>query len=75
MYESMGFALAHETDPDYTYISGSFEGRRHKSNFRRERLARILPNFDSTLTERENCHNHKIYQLFDCGKQRWELDV
>jgi hypothetical protein len=68
MYESMGFELMAESSPDYMYIS-------NKSNFRRANLAKILPDFNPELTERENCHLAGYYQLYDAGKKRWELTI
>lgn len=73
MYESIGFTLAHETPPDYCYVYKN--SRRHKSGFRRSKLAKLLPNFDPELTEEVNCHNHKIFKLYGCGLQKWELIV
>jgi len=75
MYGAMGFELVKESPPDYAYITDETRVRKHKSNFRRAALAKMLPNFDPNLTERENCHLAGYYQLFDAGKKRWELMV
>jgi hypothetical protein len=71
MYKAIGFTLAYETPPDYCYVYKN--SRRHKSGFRRASLEKLLPNFDPLLTEEANCRNHKIFQLYGCGLQKWEL--
>ena len=74
MYKKIGFTLAHETDPDYCYVSNSIkDGRIHKSKFQRKYLPSKLKNFDPDKTEVENCFNNGWYQLFDCGKKKWVL--
>lgn len=76
MYEQIGFTLAHETEPDYCYVSSSIKaGRIHKSKFQRKHLPSRLANFDPDKTEVENCFNNGWYQLFDCGKKKWVLIV
>jgi len=74
MYRKIGFTLAHETDPDYCYVSNSIkDGRIHKSKFQRKYLPSKLKNFDPDKTEVENCFSNGWYQLFDCGKKKWVL--
>ncbi len=74
MYREIGFALVHETEPDYCYVSNSIsDGRIHKSKFQRKYLPNKLKNFDPNQTEVENCFNNGWYQLFDCGKKKWIL--
>lgn len=72
LYERNGFELDTLLPPDYTY---SIDGvtRQHKFNFRRRRLATMLPNFDPNLSERKNCDNHNILRIWDCGKKRYVL--
>jgi len=73
LYEKTGFKLDKELEPDYYYI---YNGElRHKFGFRRKALAKMLPNFDPTLTEYENCINHEIYRIWTCGLKRFTYTV
>lgn len=74
MYMALGFTKIHDTPPDYCYTNGSTSvGRIHKSKFQRKHLPSLLENFDHSKTEVENCFNNGWYQIFDCGKTKWEL--
>lgn len=76
MYEKLGFILVHETRPDYCYVSHSLSnGRVHKSKFQRKHLAKKLSVFDPSKSESQNCFDNGWYQLFDCGKKKWVLNI
>lgn len=76
MYQALGFSLVGEAAPDYWYVSSNIkDGRQHKSRFQRKFLSKRLESFDPALSEAENCHANGWYQLFDCGKKKWELKV
>ena len=76
MYGQLGFTFDGVVAPDYRYITGGDNTlRMHKSGFKRELLAKKFDNFDPNLSERDNCHNNGYYQVFDCGKKRWILNV
>lgn len=69
LYTDAGFDLDAHIEPDYTYVRN---GKRiHKFNFRHKQLAKILPNYDATLSERDNCKQHGLYRIWDCGKKRY----
>jgi len=70
MYEALGFVKVAELAPDYKVIDR--DTRKHKSLFRRSNLqSRFGDRFDSTLSERENCHKLGLYRIYDCGKIKW----
>lgn len=73
MYEALGFVRTHETRPDYCYTDGQV--RVHKAKFQKSRLAKMYPGCDMKKTEREICEENGWYQLFDCGKVRWDYTV
>lgn len=76
MYKVLGFSLVSASPPDYWYVSSSIkDGRQHKSGFQRKFLPRRLKVFNQSLSEAENCHANGWYQLFDCGKKKWQLKV
>lgn len=69
LYELTGFILDKELVEDYAYV---YKGKRvHKFNFRHKQLAKRLQNYNEQLSERDNCINHGIYRVWDCGKKRY----
>ena len=72
MYERAGFIRQKELPPDYRYVVG--DERVHKFNFRHARLQTKLQNYDPELSEVENCHNHGLFRIFDCGLIRFVME-
>lgn len=69
-YERAGFILESEIPPDYSYVYGL--RKHHKFNFRRDQIAKKLPDFyDDNLTEKEMMKNAGYHRLWDCGKKRY----
>lgn len=77
MYERLGFTLCHSTPPDYFYTTGRpKDGRMHKSGFQKKHLVRKFPGCDiENKTEKEICEENGLYQIYDCGKKRWDLVI
>lgn len=69
MYKAMGFSLAHVTPPDYSYVVKN--KRVYKSNFRKQVLPKLLAGFDPALTQDQNCQQHSIWRIYNCGLQKW----
>lgn len=56
-------------------LSYFWKGTRHsKYKFRHDKLKIILKDYDPSLTEKENCHNHGIYQVWNSGTISVKLD-
>ena len=77
MYERLGFTRTHQTPPDYHYVNlRKIKWREHKSKFQKARLAEMFPGCDiENKTEREICEENGYYQIYDCGKVRWDLAI
>lgn len=74
MYSLLGFKQVGKVPPDYRVIVG--KERKHKSNFRREKLAKILGDkFNPELSERDNCHANGLYRIYNSGLTKWELSL
>lgn len=71
LYDGIGFELVDTLKPDYRYVVGN--RREHKFGFRHRSLAKKLENYDPNLTEHENCLNHKIYRIYDCGLLKYSM--
>lgn len=70
MYEKLGFHLSGKVPVDYKIIQNG--ARKHKSNFRKSKLAINYPDkYDSSLTEHENCLNLKLYRIYNSGLKKW----
>lgn len=69
LYRTNGFVQESILDPDYSYVRN---GKRiHKFNYRLKALKSMLSNFDPSQSETQNCENHGISRVWDCGKIRF----
>jgi G:T-mismatch repair DNA endonuclease (very short patch repair protein) len=70
VYEKNGFKFVQNVPPSYYY----FKGLKlfHKRNFQHKRLKEKFKNYDSKLTEYQNCLNHGHDRIWDCGKLKFE---
>lgn len=73
LYESTGFDKEYVIPPDYYWTDGI--SRWHKFGFRHSLLQSKLEHYDETLTEAQNCHNHGLYRIYDCGKVKYVLTI
>jgi hypothetical protein len=71
VYIANGFEVDGYLDPDYSYIVN--KTRKHKFLFRHKLLKNRLANYDPNKTEYQNCLDHKLYRIWDCGKIRYVL--
>ena len=72
VYEKLGFKLTATSKPNYWYTK-NFTERLHRIGFQRAQIAKKLPNYNASLTERDNMLNNKFYRVWDCGTLRYEL--
>lgn len=70
MYEANGFILDSIVSPTYEYVINN--RRTHRSNFMRSKLfTRLGDNFNSNLTEFQNCDRAGIPRIWNCGLLRY----
>lgn len=69
MYSALGFKETHTTPPNYYVVRDGI--RAHKSNFRKSRLAKLLPDYDVAKTEKQMCHENEWFRVYDCGLTKW----
>ena len=67
MYESLGFALNHISEPNYWYLTSKMANRFSRQKFQKKKLKDILVNYDPKLTEVENVLANGYDRIFDCG--------
>jgi len=70
-YTKNGWVLVDTIKPSYTYLFNNVRMRRE--HFMKNKLKDKLENYDDSLTEEENCRNHGIYRIYDCGLLKYEM--
>ena len=76
LYIKLGFVKKCETKPDYSYILKNTIKRKHKFNFRKQKLSKKY-NLPLTMTETEMCEKIGAYKIYNCGliKYIWKNDT
>jgi hypothetical protein len=65
LYETLGFKLDHISKPNYWYIIGG--ELKHRVNYQKHKLSKILKIYEESLTEWENMLNNGYDRIWDCG--------
>lgn len=71
VFEKMGFRNEKETPPSYLYIDTKTGNTLSRYQAQKKHLAKLLPNFDPTLTEAENMFAHGYRRMWDAGHKCW----
>lgn len=74
VYSKNGFTLHHISVPNHWYFKNGENRRYHRFCFRKDRLHKILTNFDEKLSENENMKLNGWSRIFDCGNLVFNLD-
>lgn len=73
VYSSNGFTNVGTTLPRYFWTK---DGKRYgRRGFQKKYLAEKLKTYDPALTEVENCHINGYARIWDCGLDKWELEI
>jgi hypothetical protein len=70
LYNQLGFVFLHNSTPNYYYIIGTKRESRNK--YQKHKLKKLLPIYDSLLSEKINMENNGYYRIYDCGNSVWE---
>lgn len=71
LYDKLGFIMEASNKPDYFYI---VEGkRRHRWNYRKDKLKETMDAYDPNLTEYQNMVLAGFWRIWDCGTLRYVL--
>lgn len=74
VYEKMGFKFVENTRPNYYYFGKVTDWRRkHRFNFNKQRLLKMLPNEDKHKTEFQLADDNGLFRIFDCGHMKFEM--
>ena len=74
LYNSLGFKLISNTEPNYWYTN-NFINREHRFKFRKNVLKDKLEFYDDNLTESENMSNNGYVKIWDAGSKKYELCI
>jgi hypothetical protein len=69
LYQTLGFKMVHETEPNYYWIVDGV--RKHRFNFRKDKL--VKEGLDPNKTEIQIMNERGFYRIFDCGSKKWSL--
>lgn len=75
LYVKLGFSLDKTLPPRYWYFKPNTENKMHRFNFRKEKLAKKLVDYDDRLTEWQNMVNNNYDRVWDCGLLRYVYKV
>ena len=73
IYKVHNFSKGIPTPPTYFWCKGI--NRFHKRGFQHKYLENKLEVYDPNLSESENCRANGYFKLWDCGKDKWILDL
>lgn len=71
LYNVLGFVMEKSNKPSYSYIING--ERKHRWNYRKDRLKEILDIYDPNLTEYQNMEKAGYWRIWDCGTLKYVL--
>jgi len=67
VYDKLGFTLIKETSPNYFYFKSGEFSLYSRNHFQKHKLSKLLPVFDSSITEANNMFNNGYRRIWDAG--------
>jgi very-short-patch-repair endonuclease len=79
VYIKSGFKYVNSSKPSYDYTNSS-GSRFNRQNFMKQRMPGLVDRgvfktFDIEKTEVENCKDNGFYRIWNCGMDKWSLDL
>jgi hypothetical protein len=74
VYSTNGFSYEYTDRPGYDYIDSTGH-RLGRHNYMKHKLPKLFKNFDPLLSEWENCRNNRVYRIWNCGMDKWALNM
>lgn len=71
VYEKLGFQLAEELGPDYSYVDVKSPTKR----LSKQSQKKSNTNCPSNMTEKQWSTENGLARIWDCGKKRWEMKI
>lgn len=73
LYEKNGFVLDKTLPPSYSYVIN--KKRYNKRKFRHGKIKNMLEKYDENLSEHQNMDKHDILRIYDCGLNRYVMEI
>jgi len=73
IYKVLGFTFSHSSDPNYWWVDVKNCVRHNRFKFRKDVLVKM--GHDPKMTEIQIMHSMKYLRLFDCGSDKWILNI
>jgi G:T-mismatch repair DNA endonuclease (very short patch repair protein) len=75
LYKQIGFNHTGETKPNYWYFNTQKLGvsRKHRFNYRKDRLPSLFGNVDMSMTEWQIMQSQGFDRIWDCGNLRYKI--
>lgn len=70
LYNKLGFEYSHTSAPSYHYTK-DYSKLENRVKFQKHKLAKLLENFDNTLSEWDNMQHNGYDRIWDCGHDTW----
>ena len=75
LYEKLGFKLIRQSPPNYWYVGPGSYFRESRQKFQKNKLSKVLENYDPSLTEKQNMRNNGYSRIYDCGNLVFARDI
>jgi len=75
LYKQLGFAFVGNSYPSYFYVKPSECVRINRQRYQKHMLPKLLETFDPKKTEVQNCVANGMVRIFDCGTNKWQLNI
>ena len=72
-YKAVGFEQQGLTEPGYAYVHPQKLDRKHRFSCTKQKIEKMLENYDATLSEKDNMALNNYYRLYDAGHYRFVL--
>ena len=72
VYENIGMKRLNDTPPGYHYFHKNNGVPLNRTHFQKHKLSKVLPVFDSTLSEWQNMQINGYDRIWDCGHFKFE---
>ena len=71
LFKSLGFKFTDYTPQNYHYIVDNYKNLRHRLDFQKHSLHKVLTTFDPNLSTWENMKSNGYDRIWDCGYSRY----
>ncbi|BBI90695.1 homing endonuclease [Tenacibaculum phage PTm1] len=71
LYKQLGFEYVHTSEPSYSYVIN--DTREHRFKYRKSNL--VKQGHDPKLTEKQITESLGLYRIYDCGTDKWILNL